>query len=72
MAAPGPSLHTLLAGTTLVIERAEQTQAALPDHGLWVHLRHVDNIQRDLVVSGRGPHYEKLLANLRTQLYGVR
>ena len=65
-------LDTLLAGNPLVVEWAEKIQTVLPEHGLWVHLRHVDNIQRDLVVSGRGPHYEKLLANLRTQLYGVR
>ncbi|MGE5124051.1 MAG: tRNA (adenosine(37)-N6)-threonylcarbamoyltransferase complex ATPase subunit type 1 TsaE [Acidobacteriaceae bacterium] len=54
----------------LVVEWAERVQDVLPEHGLWVHLNYIDEVQRDLVFSGRGPYYEQLLARFRKLVYG--
>ena len=54
----------------LVVEWAERVQSVLPDSGLWVHLNYIDEIQRDLIFSARGEHYEDLLSRFRKLIYG--
>jgi len=54
----------------LVVEWAERVQDVLPKHGLWVHLNYIDEVQRDLIFSGRGLYYEELLARFRKLVYG--
>jgi len=54
----------------LVVEWAERVQNVLPKHGLWVHLNYIDEVQRDLIFSGRGLYYEELLARFRKLVYG--
>ena len=56
---------------SLVIEWADIIADALPEERLWVHLRYVDEDQRDLVFSAYGAYYVKLLADFRGQVYGA-
>jgi tRNA threonylcarbamoyladenosine biosynthesis protein TsaE len=63
-------LDAMLDQGPMVVEWAERVQAALPTEGLWVHLNYIDEVQRDLVFSGRGQYYEALLANFRKRVYG--
>jgi tRNA threonylcarbamoyladenosine biosynthesis protein TsaE len=63
-------LDAMLDQGPMVVEWAERVQAALPTEGLWVHLNYVDEVQRDLVFSGRGKYYESLLSHFRKLVYG--
>ena len=54
----------------MVVEWAERVQTVLPDQGLWVHLNYIDDVQRDLIFSGRGDYYEDLLSRFRKLVYG--
>ena len=63
-------LDAMLDQGPMVVEWAERVQAALPTEGLWVYLNYIDEVQRDLVFSGRGQYYEALLANFRKRVYG--
>lgn len=65
-------LDAMLGRGPLVVEWAERIQAALPGDCVQVRLRNVDENQRDLVFSAAGARYEKLLNDLRRQIYGVR
>ena len=64
-------LDDMLDRGVLVIEWADRIEAALPGEHFWVTLHHVDEEQRDLVFSARGPRYQTLLADFRVQVYGV-
>ena len=64
-------LDQMFESGSLVIEWADIIAEALPEERLWVHLRYVDEDQRDLVFSAHGAHYEKLLADFRGQVYGA-
>lgn len=63
-------LDYLLDQGPLVVEWAERVQNVLPENGLWVHLNYIDEVQRDLIFSGRGTYYEELLARFRKLVYG--
>jgi tRNA threonylcarbamoyladenosine biosynthesis protein TsaE len=63
-------LDNMLDQGPMVVEWAERVQSALPEQGLWVHLNYVDEVQRDLIFSGRGQHYEDLLSRFRKFVYG--
>lgn len=65
-------IHELLTAGPLVVEWAERVQEALPAEKLHVHFKWVDEGQRDLVFTGHGSRYEKLLQDLRRAIYGVR
>jgi len=54
----------------MIVEWAERVQTVLPEHGLWVHLNYIDEVQRDLIFSGRGPYFEELLSRFRKLVYG--
>jgi tRNA threonylcarbamoyladenosine biosynthesis protein TsaE len=61
---------TMLANGPMVVEWAERVWGALPDQHLRLELHYVDEGQRDMVISARGPRYEALLAAFRKQVYG--
>jgi tRNA threonylcarbamoyladenosine biosynthesis protein TsaE len=63
-------LENMLDQGPMVVEWAERVQTVLPDQGLWVHLNYVDEIQRDLIFTARGPYYEDVLARFRKLIYG--
>jgi tRNA threonylcarbamoyladenosine biosynthesis protein TsaE len=64
-------IDAMLESGPLVVEWAERIQEVLPGEHLWVSLHYVSEEQRDLVFSGRGKHYEDILAFLRRQIFGV-
>jgi tRNA threonylcarbamoyladenosine biosynthesis protein TsaE len=63
-------LDAMLDQGPMIVEWAERVQAVLPETGLWVHLNYIDEVQRDLIFSGRGAYYEDLLSRFRKQVYG--
>ncbi len=63
-------LEDMLDQGPLVVEWAERVQAVLPEQGLWIHLNYVDEVQRDLIFSARGPYYEELLSRFKKMVYG--
>lgn len=54
----------------LVVEWAEKIKPALADEGLWVHMKYIDEEQRDMIFSARGKRFEEMLTQLRKQIYG--
>lgn len=64
-------LDSLFDSGSLVVEWADIIVQALPEEHLWVNLHYVDDSQRDLVFSAQGEHYQQLLTNFRTQVYGA-
>ncbi len=64
-------LDALLTSGPLVIEWADRIKAALPAECLQVHMKWVDEGQRDMVISAHGERYETLLHAFRRQVYGV-
>jgi tRNA threonylcarbamoyladenosine biosynthesis protein TsaE len=63
-------MESMLDQGPMIVEWAERVQSVLPDQGLWVHLNYIDDVQRDLVFSGRGQYYEDLLSRFRKLVYG--
>jgi tRNA threonylcarbamoyladenosine biosynthesis protein TsaE len=63
-------LDAMLDQGPMVVEWAERVQEVLPEQGLWVHLNYIDDVQRDLLFSGRGSYYEELLSRFRKYIYG--
>lgn len=64
-------LDAILDTGPLVVEWAERILAALPQDYLKVNLRWVDDEQRDLTFTAHGERFQKLLAVLRKQVFGV-
>ncbi len=63
-------LDLMLDQGPMIVEWAERVQSALPEHGLWVQMSYIDEVQRDLMFSGRGQYYEALLSRFRKLVYG--
>jgi tRNA threonylcarbamoyladenosine biosynthesis protein TsaE len=63
-------LDDMLDQGPMIVEWAERVQGVLPQQGLWVHLNYIDEVQRDLIFSGRGQYYEELLSRFRKLVYG--
>lgn len=63
-------LENMLDEGPMVVEWAERVKAVLPEHGLWVQLHYIDDVQRDLIFSARGKYYEELLSRFRKLIYG--
>jgi tRNA threonylcarbamoyladenosine biosynthesis protein TsaE len=63
-------LEAMLDQGPMIVEWAERVQTVLPENGLWVHLNYIDEVQRDLIFSGRGEYYEDLLSRFRKLVYG--
>jgi tRNA threonylcarbamoyladenosine biosynthesis protein TsaE len=63
-------LENMLDQGPMIVEWAERVQTALPEEGLWIHLTYIDDVQRDLIFSGRGLYYEELLTRFRKMVYG--
>jgi tRNA threonylcarbamoyladenosine biosynthesis protein TsaE len=54
----------------LVVEWAERIWEVLPTHHLQVAMTYIDENYRDLIISAHGLRYERLLADIRKQIYG--
>lgn len=63
-------LDEMLESGVLVVEWCDRIQAALPRELLQVKLTYIGEYQRDLLVSGTGPRYQKVLSTLRKGIYG--
>lgn len=63
-------LDVMLNQGPLVVEWADRIEQALTPEGLWIHLKYIDEDQRDLLFTARGMHYEELVTLLRKQVYG--
>lgn len=63
-------IDAMLTEGPLVVEWAEKIKAALTDEGLWVHMKYIDEEQRDVIFSARGERFEEMLSQLRRQIYG--
>ena len=63
-------LESMLDQGPMIVEWAERVQSVLTDQGLWVQLNYIDDVQRDLIFSGRGQYYEDLLSRFRKLIYG--
>lgn len=64
-------LDAMLESSPLVVEWADRIQSALPSECLWVRMRWIDDIQRDMLFSAAGKRYFQLLTSIRRQIYGV-
>ncbi len=64
-------IDEMLVSGPLVVEWADQIEAALPKEGLWIHLRMIDDEQRDMLLSARGERYHELLSLIRRRVFGV-
>lgn len=65
-------LDMMMESGPLVIEWADRIQPVLPDEGLWIYLRWIDEDQRDLLLSAHGKRYQDMLAFFRRQIFGVK
>lgn len=54
----------------LVVEWADRIQEALPAGCMTLHIRWVDDQQRDLMIQAYGPRYEELVNSFREQVFG--
>jgi tRNA threonylcarbamoyladenosine biosynthesis protein TsaE len=63
-------LESMLDQGPMIVEWAERVQSVLPEQGLWVQLNYIDEVQRDLIFSGRGYYYQNLLSHFRKLIYG--
>jgi tRNA threonylcarbamoyladenosine biosynthesis protein TsaE len=63
-------LESMLDQGPMIVEWAERVKSVLPEDGLWVQLKYIDEVQRDLIFSGRGQYYEDLLSRFRKLIYG--
>ena len=57
-------------GGPLLIEWPERVQSMLPEHGLWVHLRWVDDSRWALRLEAHGVRSETLLRQFRKAAFG--
>jgi tRNA threonylcarbamoyladenosine biosynthesis protein TsaE len=64
-------LDTMLAQGALVIEWPERVQAILPFDRLWIKLDYIDDQHRQMTLCAFGKHYERMLFDLRHELFGV-
>jgi len=63
-------IDAMLSQGPLVVEWAEKIKSALTDEGLWVHMKYIDEEQRDMIFSAKGKHFEEMVIQLRKQIYG--
>lgn len=63
-------IDAMLIQGPLVVEWAEKIKPALTAEGLWVHMKYIDEEQRDMIFSARGSHFEEMIARLRKLVYG--
>lgn len=56
---------------SLMVEWAERIKPALPEDCIWVKLIWVDEEQRDLVISATGVRAQKIVDELRKEVYGI-
>jgi tRNA threonylcarbamoyladenosine biosynthesis protein TsaE len=63
-------IDAMLNQGALVVEWADKIEAALANEGLWVHMKYIDEEQRDMIFSATGKRYEEMITRLRTLIYG--
>lgn len=61
----------ILASGPLVVEWADQICSALPEEGIWVQLRYIDDQRRDLRFKAEGQRYQNMLNDFKQRIYGV-
>ncbi len=54
-----------------VIEWADRIRSALPEHRLWIALRHLDESKRGICMTASGPRYELLVRAFRETAFGM-
>lgn len=64
-------LDEMLEDGPLVVEWAGRIQAALPGACLAIHMRYIDEDQRDLVLTAHGTRYQEILRQFRRMVFGV-
>ena len=62
-------IENMLEHGPLVVEWAERIKAALPQKGLWIQLKWIDEFHRDMLLSAVGDRYLALLASLRQEIF---
>jgi tRNA threonylcarbamoyladenosine biosynthesis protein TsaE len=63
-------IDDMLSRGPMVVEWAEKIKPALTEEGLWIHMKYIDEEQRDMILSAKGRHFEDMLAQLRKHVYG--
>ncbi len=64
-------LDTMLVRGALIVEWAERIASILPDERLWITLDYQADEQRQMNFHANGSHYDDLLAELQTSMFGV-
>ena len=64
-------LDSFLGRVPMVVEWAENIEAALPAGRLWLKLHFVDDERRRVELSAEGRHYEELLDDVQESVFGV-
>ncbi len=64
-------LDSLLEQGPLVVEWPERVESILPSERLWAWLEYESDEHRDMRFKAGGERYERLLNELRRELYGV-
>jgi tRNA threonylcarbamoyladenosine biosynthesis protein TsaE len=64
-------LDLLLEQGPLIIEWAERIKKALPETGLWIHMKWIDDLHRDMLLVAHGDRAQSILAILRKEIYGT-
>lgn len=63
-------IEALLEGAPLLVEWADRIEKALPAECVRVHLKYMDEDQRDMLFEAIGVRSQTLLARLRKAIYG--
>jgi tRNA threonylcarbamoyladenosine biosynthesis protein TsaE len=63
-------IDTMLIHGPLIVEWAEKIETALTKEWLQVHLKYIDDKQRDMIFSARGKRFEDMITQLRKLIYG--
>jgi tRNA threonylcarbamoyladenosine biosynthesis protein TsaE len=56
----------------MVVEWADRIKKALPDVALWIYLKWIDELHRDILVVGQGSRPMNLMNSLKREIYGNR
>ena len=65
-------IETMVESGSMVIEWADRIENALPEAGLWIHMKWIDEQHRDILVVSKGDRAGQMLAKLRQEIYGKR
>jgi tRNA threonylcarbamoyladenosine biosynthesis protein TsaE len=63
-------IDAMLNQGALVVEWADKIEPALANEGLWVHMKYIDEEQRDMIFAATGKRFEEMIIRLRKLIYG--